>query len=219
MRVGKASSARLKLPVTKLHVIGLSLTCCLLLGGLPASVTAKQASEDTKAEPTKSYTDPDGYQIYAALLTGEKASSFVIQAETESSEKTTVNNLDIRGDHRFTTRWGAALRDLAAEYRAPKLLSKSIPLTASYEIVSVDTLNEIFNQKQGWARFSQRYPSAHGYYSFSPVGFNPTKTRAVVWTAYSCAGLCGGGTYHFFEKKDGSWREVSVNAEVPKVAS
>jgi hypothetical protein len=201
------------------YLIGLYLACCLLSGSMHVTLAGKQSPEDKKAAPTP-YVDTDGYQIFANLLAGEKASSFVIQAETESFQKTTPKNLGIKGDAKFMKLWGVALRDLATEYRTPKLLGKYIPLAVPYEIVPEERLTEVIDHGRGWATFYEQYPLAHGYYSFSPVGFNAAKTRAIVWMTYSCDGLCGaGGTYHFFEKRGGRWREVSVKAEVIMMAS
>lgn len=203
----------------KTKVIGLFIAFSLLSGNIQASFALKQNSEEKKVGRTEPYSDPDGYQIYAILLNGGEGSSFVIQAETESWQKVTAKNLGIKGDSKFKKRWGTVLRDFAAKYRTPKLLSSSIPMTAAYKIVPADSLLEIFKREQGWTTFSQRYPLAHGFYVFSPVGFNGPRTRAVVWMMNSCGELCGYGTYHFFEKDSGRWHEVSVRAQVPTIVS
>lgn len=61
---------------------------------------------------------------------------------------------------------------------------------------------------QPWDQFYSRYPDSGGYVVFSAVGFNETKTRALVYIAHYCGNLCGGGSHHFMEKVDGRWRET-----------
>lgn len=195
-------------------MIKLCLVCCFLF----ASSYVASAPKQNKALAASPYADFDAYQIYANLLAGEKAPPFVIRAETESWEKTTPKKLDIKGDPKFRRVWGGALKNLATEYRTPKLLSQNIPLAAAYRIVPESSLNNILSTERGWTVFSEQY-HAYGFYSFSPVGFNGRKTRAVVWMMFLCGGLCGHGTYHFFEKRDGRWHEVSVRAEVPNLVS
>jgi hypothetical protein len=201
------------------RIIGTFLVFLLLKGSLLSCLRAQQNSEENEASPVESYTDADAYQIYAALLGGEKGSFFVIQAQTDSWEKVTTDNLGIKGDSKFMKLWGATLRDFAAQYRTPKLLGKNIPLSASYEIVPEVAITSIFKHERGWTTFSERYPLAHGFYTFSAVGFNPQRNRAIVWMLNQCGELCGGGTYHFFEKKGDKWREVPVHASVPMLAS
>ena len=46
-----------------------------------------------------------------------------------------------------------------------------------------------------------------GYIQVSAVGFDAAKTRAMVFIAYECGGLCGGGNLYLLEKVSGSWRE------------
>ena len=193
-------------------------TCVVffLLTSIPLPcLRAQQHREDSKTNTVESYTDADAYQIYALLLGGEKGSSFVVQAQTDSWEKITTDNLDkeIKGDSRFMKLWGTTLRDFVAKYRIPRILTKNIPLSAPYELVPEAALHE-----GGWNTFSEKYPLAHGFYTFSAVGFNPQRNRAVVWMLNVCGGLCCSGTYHFFEKKGCKWRGVRVHASVGMLA-
>jgi hypothetical protein len=42
-------------------------------------------------------------------------------------------------------------------------------------------------------------------FDVSAVGFNKDHTRALVYVAHYCGGLCGGGTYHLMAKRNGKW--------------
>ena len=48
-----------------------------------------------------------------------------------------------------------------------------------------------------------------GYIQLSAVGFDAAGTRAMVYVAYQCGGLCGGGTLYLPEKVNGGWREAA----------
>jgi hypothetical protein len=56
-----------------------------------------------------------------------------------------------------------------------------------------------------WEGFYQRYPNSGGWIELSAVGFNATKTVAVVYMGHHCGSLCGGGGFHVLEKKNGQW--------------
>jgi hypothetical protein len=48
--------------------------------------------------------------------------------------------------------------------------------------------------------------SASVIFHVSAIGFNPDRTRALVYVGHDCGSLCGGGTYHFLVKQDGRWQ-------------
>jgi hypothetical protein len=195
----------------------------LLQASISTSLTpilsAQQKTANTKTRSTEDYTDAEAYKIYSALLEAGTDSQFVIEAKTFSFEKATPYNLGIKGNSHFRKLWGPVLSNFAAKERKPMSLTESIPLTASYVLVSEETLSSIFKAGNGWDTFSERYPHAHGVYSFSPVGFDQRKTRAMVWMDFACGLLCGYGTYHFLEKSEGKWREVVVKAEIMSMVS
>jgi hypothetical protein len=104
-----------------------------------------------------------------------------------------------------------------------KLLTRSFPNDMSYKLISHSDLLKTFGSskdlKKNWDAFYQLYPSSGGYYSFSAVGFNPSRDRAIVEMRHSCGPLCGEGNVHFLEKQGGKWNEVSVEANVPHIIS
>ena len=104
------------------------------------------------------------------------------------------------------------LKDFTDQLRTPRSLTRNIPTQAAYELVSEQKILAIFKSERMWEAFYELYPLSGGYYRFSPVGFNPQKTHAIVNMNHHCGMLCGSGEPHFFEKVRGKWREVSVNA-------
>jgi hypothetical protein len=188
----------------------LSLSLLFVLGLVPAFASQQDsaAHSETLAKP---YVDPDAYAIYAILLASENRSSFVIQAETESRPQATPGNVGIKGGSSFYKVWGSALKDYAKQFRNPRLLTRNFPDSVPYELVPKQKIDAINKSGKNW---DELYPSSRGYYWFSAVGFDPSRTRAIVSMNNLCGGLCGGGGPYFFEKTNDKWRKVSVNAEV-----
>jgi hypothetical protein len=178
----------------------------LIVPGLARACENRQLSAANLESSLKPYVDPDAYLIYAVLLESAKQSSFIIQSETDSWSGVTPDNVGIKGDHNFQMVWGGVIKDFADKYKQSKLLTRDIPIELTYELVPREKMPEP-SQLTG------------GDYSFSAVGFDPGRTHAIVDMNYSCGALCGGGGPHFLEKRNGKWREVSVNAEVEVRAS
>ncbi|MEO6633480.1 MAG: hypothetical protein ABIN13_17200 [Mucilaginibacter sp.] len=44
-----------------------------------------------------------------------------------------------------------------------------------------------------------------GRFAMSAINFNPARNKALIYTTYSCGGLCGSGQDLYFEKKSGKW--------------
>jgi len=151
------------------------------------------------------YIDKDSYQIYATLLEGQKHTLYVIEAVTDAYPGMTSKNLGIEGDKEFMREWGAVMDDYAKQNQTEKLLQRGFPLQTPYELISDSKSPE---------ELGRLLPTSGGFYFFSAVGFNPTRTRAIVNMGHHCGMLCGGGGPHFFKKKDGIWREVTVEATI-----
>jgi hypothetical protein len=201
------------------RVIGRLFVGMSLALGFASALASRQESTVHTGTSVKPYADKDTYSIYAILLENKKSSSLVIQSETDLWWGATPENMGIKGDKNFQKVWGIVLVDFANQYQNPKLLTRDIPLEIPYELLSKQKIDSIFKSEGGWETFYKRYPSSGGFFSFSLVGFDPQKNHAVVWMYHSCGYVCGDGEPHFFEKKDGKWREVSVNAEVTVSAS
>jgi hypothetical protein len=65
----------------------------------------------------------------------------------------------------------------------------------------------------GWEEFYQLYPKSQGIMSLSRIGFNPSKTQAIVYVGNECGGLCGIGDFFLLRKESGKWRiQTQLNA-------
>lgn len=198
-----------------MRTVGFLSICLLVLHQPTAIIVAQQKSEQGTQNDVGAYMDADSYQIYAALLQEHKCPFYVIRAEIVGTPALTARNLGIKGDRNFRRTWGVVMEDFAKQNRTSKLLVHNIPVDTQYELLPSSEIFRSERGQTGWDDFYRRYPSSDGYYWFSAVGFNSERTRAIVKFNHLCGSLCGSGEPHFFQKKNGKWKEVGVNATIP----
>jgi hypothetical protein len=102
---------------------------------------------------------------------------------------------------------GSAIANYKQKNGTKWLLQREFDITKPYEMVSKEEIDNIFKRESsgGWKTFYERHPNSGGWIEFSAVGFNPSKTIAVVYAGHSCGEICGGGTFHILHKVDGKW--------------
>lgn len=66
---------------------------------------------------------------------------------------------------------------------------------------------------KGFEEFHRLYPKSQGFMSVSRIGFNPDRTRALVYVGNLCGGLCGTGQYYLLTKDGHDWK-IDVQALV-----
>jgi hypothetical protein len=95
---------------------------------------------------------------------------------------------------------------------APRTVEAGFDIGRDYLLVPRKEIETSFTRLPGgsWWDFYARYPNSGGFIEVSAVGFDSTKTRAMVYVAHHCGGLCGGGTHHLMEKTDGQWGEAFI---------
>ena len=196
-----------------------TLLCAFPLVLTEHPATGRQLSQENKTNHAPTYIDQDSYQIYSALLEGEGHSLYVIRIEIDGYPDLARNDLGIEGDIEFMLKWGRVMDDYAKQNRTAKLLQRDFFLPKPYELIPESNIFPAEHGQKGWDDYYQRYPTSGGYYSFSAVGFNPARTRALVDMGHHCGMLCGYGGPHFFEKKNGKWHEVRTKATVMMWAS
>jgi len=140
--------------------------------------------------------DPEAYAVYSSLLPQEwlvrtsHAKLLVFQSETTTYNECLPTGKSLEGD------WRRVVDNYRAENAEPRRLVAGKNLVLPYVVVSREQIDA--------ADFHNRYPDAHGHMQFSAVGFNPTKTRALVYVSHYCGNLCGGGPASSAGK--GEWR-------------
>ncbi len=176
-------------------------------------------SPEKNQQNLQTYSDPDAYEVYAALLPSNsawgdlRAKSFVIERETRGSNPQGC----LPEGKEIKERWADVIEDYKKQNETPRLLSRSFPIETPYRLISRTELSDLFGNtakslSDRWKSFYNHYPDSKGFTGFSAVGFNPDKTRALVYVGHHCGMLCGAGGYVFLEKRDGKWAEATVKA-------
>jgi hypothetical protein len=190
--------------------------CCLvkLVAGvfLAISSTWPAVAERAAQDPID---DPDVYAVYASLLPNEwsvrvaHATTLVFQEETGTNWQCMPSGKALEKD------WRPVVDSFRSENAKVKGLRPGFPLVPQYIVVPSAEIQASFRDVPndpmfGWSGFYNRYPDSGGYMVVSSVGFDMSKTRAMVYMAHWCGTLCGGGSHHLLEKVEGVWREARI---------
>ena len=87
-------------------------------------------------------------------------------------------------------------------------LKNEFNLKAEVIIVNSYETRRLFDQRdieEGWKLFHKKYPNAGSIDTLSRVGFNESKTQALIYYGYVCGGLCGQGQYILLTRTDDKW--------------
>jgi hypothetical protein len=111
--------------------------------------------------------------------------------------------------------------DYDKENKSPMVLDqKGFSLKTSVTIMSETERDRIFSlgsgkeagngkpvkRPGGWEEFSRLYPKSQGVVSLSRIGFNSSKTQALVYVGNVCGGRCGEGNFFLLVKEAGKWK-------------
>jgi hypothetical protein len=170
-----------------------------------------QASVPTQLAPVKSVNDSEAYVVYASLLPNEwivtaaHAKRLVLQRETATRWGC------MPAGKQFDAEWRAVIDNFKAENAGVVALLPDYPLGLPYLLVPSAQIQALFHAPgYEWEEFNRMYPDSGGYMQVSAVGFDNSKTHAMVYMAHQCGSLCGGGMHHVLEKIEGAWRAARV---------
>lgn len=169
-------------------------------------------AEDVSAKP---YEIKEAYEIYSLLLPhpgvvpyGFTKGPLAIQQETASHfDYFYYGCFDLKAQSKFED----ALTNFFQVTKRAWLLQREFQIGKPYELVTLDRFFKEHGEHakdEGWNNFLACYPDSGGLIQMSPVGFNETKTMAVVYIGHGCGTLCGFWGFHLLEKIDGNWKEM-----------
>jgi hypothetical protein len=86
-------------------------------------------------------------------------------------------------------------------------LMAHLPKNQSIHIITVEERNKLLRARDGWDQFRQKFPFAGGIKTFSRVGFDPARARAVVFIHHQAHYRMGVGYLIFLDKSatSGKW--------------
>ena len=156
---------------------------------------------------SSAYDDADAYEVYAAILPSEilrlaHAKQLVIRRETRSFR------MCLKPDSEIEAKVGPAIADYVKLNERKWLLQPKPSFTSPYQFLETSKFDALLRHGGGWPEYYRQYPESGGLIEFSAVGFNVDKTIAVVYMGHSCGDLCGSGTFHVLEKRDGKWKPL-----------
>jgi hypothetical protein len=77
--------------------------------------------------------------------------------------------------------------------------------------VARSALQRHAREMDGWSVFSQENRGARQYVTLSRVGFNASRSVAVLYAEVACGPLCGGGTYFVLRREGDRWRIIAAH--------
>ena len=157
-------------------------------------------------------SDRDTYAVYAALFAKSGASSverrpLVIRSDT----RTRFNISCLPSGRAIAGDWKPAMDDFLRQTASQRFLNQSLLVVeVPFEIAAWSEIMTGEDTGDGWKNFRARWPKAEGYYDVTAVGFDPARTRAIVYIGFHSGAGRGEGRYHFIEKI-GGWSEVVLD--------
>ncbi|MBI3662203.1 MAG: hypothetical protein HY234_04020 [Acidobacteria bacterium] len=167
---------------------------------------AQQKRADQKAQP---YDDSEGYAVLSFVLEGAGKSweSKVIRVKAlTDSEKEMTEQLDECVT--IPKEFQAAAGDFRNKAKTRFLLQEKFSSRLRLALVGRPHVDTSDAARPPRTEKEMRDRLTGGTYDVSAVGFDETKTRAIVYVNYVCGGLCGGGGFHLLEKGRNGWREA-----------
>ena len=159
--------------------------------------------------------DPEAYAVYASLIPDEWTVRVAGAERLVVLRETATYNQCIPSGGPMETEWRPVVDSFRAGNAAVRFVLSDRDLRHPYVVVPRAEITQLFKDPGndpafGWTRFYNRYPDSGGYMEFSAVGFDPSKTRALVYMAHHCGSLCGGGTHHLLQKVDDRWQPARL---------
>ena len=144
---------------------------------------------------------------------GPKVSQFVIRDHTLTgfSHGDKKESWDVIVKPRFKQLSDDVIEGYELNAKASVGLERKFGTNLPYKLISEPELDAFFSEQNAdwmdkkWKKFYEAYPGSHGYISFSNIGFNKAKDKALVYFVHWCMALCGTGHYILLSKDNGRW--------------
>lgn len=177
--------------------------------------------------------EPEEYAVYSSLLEGKNVDSRkdkddiiviggstvpipIVEGPNYSGSKCIprIGSYLCNFDEKISIReiGRDTLADFEKKNRYPSTLDYQFGIETKYLLCSDEEYLELRRSSDHWKPFYTRYPYSHGKIAFSRVGFDRTRTKAVVYREWIAGSLSGGGRFIFLSKVNGGW---IVNKYIP----
>lgn len=170
---------------------------------------------DFRSSNPNSFAADEDYAVFQAVMQQRLSErdkyvvgELVFDANPRDAEKLSGEFYDFPEKTRgFSGLSKEAVNDYLSNNRDVRRLRQRFSGNLDVVLLSRAQEDELFPQGEaGWDRFYQKHPKSGGIIYFSNVGFNETKTEALVRLAYRC-GICRGSSAFYWLTKAGvEWR-------------
>jgi hypothetical protein len=155
-------------------------------------ISAGMAQQSREKE---AYDVDEAYSVYSVLLRQEEPLTIPLVIQQDTVQKP---DAPACLTEEAAKKFGGAEADFWRVNRRRWILLRRFDINKRYNLVGEHTIRAGLKNGDDWE-----------YYVFSAVGFNPDKTRAVVYMGIHCGSLCGHWSFHLLEKADKTWKQVS----------
>ena len=172
----------------------------LSVAGVLGTIGSAQERHVPDKEP-QAYTMPDSYDVLSSILEVGAASvdQFVIGAETVQQE------MCVKPSDEPDPSIRQAIVNYIEVNRNHLTLQERFKLSKPYKMITAEELRQL--TRSGWDLFHRTYPNIGGVRYFSAVGFNESKTIAIVH--YSIvANRAAFGETEILQKTEATWKRL-----------
>ena len=172
------------------------------LAVVAALATMPPASERIFSQTENVIDDREAYAVYASILPARFTSGDTNLTAVALSQQTRAEAQCLPK----AEEWRVVVESYQRENARPRLLLPGFDLGVAYTLVSA--AERPVPSRDYYAQF----PNGK-LLSFSAVGFDQTRTRALVTVQYGCGFNCAGGWTVLREKNGDRWTEPNGNVE------
>ncbi|HEX8566604.1 MAG TPA: hypothetical protein VF648_13240 [Pyrinomonadaceae bacterium] len=156
--------------------------------------------------------DADEFLVYKAILQGfirKETKRLVIKKQTSTVSENFASFFGEGLPNILPPLLKETVDDFSSRNQKSATLTNKFDLNVKINFVG-EEINKLFENnavggKDGWKIFNKKYPNANGIIEVSRVGFNKSKTQALISLGQSCGWLCGNGSFRLLTKKNNKW--------------
>lgn len=145
------------------------------------------------------------YGVYSAILADERNSDEVIVIHENTGQGLLADAANLNQEISDLTEY--TINDYQTKKEVSQKLVNNFTVKNKVILLSEQEEKKLFRIGQyGWTQLGKKYPTAMVIYRFSRIGFNVSRTQALVSVSYWCGSLCGRGSFVFLQKEHGKWK-------------
>ncbi len=161
-------------------------------------------------QPLEPVLDPVAYAVYAAVIplawaNVSREKVLLLQKETDGIER--VSPSCFSSNKVADSEWDAAVKNFEQANVRVRVLQRLLPIDVPYRLISkADIQADDARLRLKYPGMWQRLPESMEFAAVSTVGFNPAKTKAIVYVR-----LRGQGDVYSRELREGHWVAAERN--------